>query len=155
MWGWLSKLRQFVSTATGKVIGRRASRTITQINTIVGEDIAANLASDVANDRLTLPAWEAAMRGQIKNNYLQQYLLGLGGKGQMTFVDYGSVGGMLKEQYGHLSKFAREIAGGNLTEGQIAARAKMYIRSAREANQRANMRAWGVPSLPAYPGDVA
>jgi hypothetical protein len=29
----------------------------------------------------------------------------------------------------------------------------MYPRSAREARERANARAWGVPKLPAYPGD--
>jgi len=45
---------------------------------------------------------------------------------------------------------------GNLArffEAQIAARSRMYMRSSREAFERAKARAVGVPPLPAYPGD--
>ena len=38
-------------------------------------------------------------------------------------------------------------------EAQISARSQMYMNSAREAYERANMRASGVADLPAYPGD--
>jgi hypothetical protein len=38
-------------------------------------------------------------------------------------------------------------------EAQIAARSKMYLNSAREAFERAKARAYGLPTLPAYPGD--
>lgn len=41
----------------------------------------------------------------------------------------------------------------NLHEAQIAARSRMYVRSAREAYERANARTRGAPELPAYPGD--
>jgi hypothetical protein len=55
----------------------------------------------------------------------------------MTQADWGSIGGMLKEQYKYLDGFANDIASGDMTEAQIAARAQMYINSAREGRERA------------------
>ena len=97
--------------------------------------------------------WRAAMREEIKREYINQYLLGIGGRSQMTQEDWGRIGGMLKEQYGHLDKFYDQIVAGKLSEAQIAARSRMYSASAREAFERANGQAWGGPPLPAYPGD--
>lgn len=40
-----------------------------------------------------------------------------------------------------------------IREAQIRARSRMYMRSAREAFERGQMRAYRIPELPAYPGD--
>jgi hypothetical protein len=56
----------------------------------------------------------------------------------MTYADWGSIGGMLAEQYGHLDNFAAVL--GDLSEAQIMARSKMYINSGREAYERAHAR---------------
>jgi len=40
-----------------------------------------------------------------------------------------------------------------LHEAQILARSDLYTASARQAFERANMRAHGIPELPAQPGD--
>lgn len=37
-------------------------------------------------------------------------------------------------------------------EAQIASRSQMYMDSSREAFERGQMRAYGIPSLPDYPG---
>ena len=37
-------------------------------------------------------------------------------------------------------------------EAQISARSRMYMNSSREAFERGQMRAHGIPSLPDYPG---
>jgi len=62
---------------------------------------------------------------------------------------------MLREQYRWLDDFARLVADGALSEGQIRSRAAMYVNSAREAFERGLARAWGIPEneLPAHPGD--
>ena len=39
-----------------------------------------------------------------------------------------------------------------LHEAQIATRSRMYMNSSREAFERGQMRAYGIPSLPEYPG---
>jgi len=97
--------------------------------------------------------WRHMMREEIKREYINQYLLGIGGRDQMTFEDWGRIGGMLKEQYGHLDKFYDQIVAGKLSDAQVGARSRMYSASAREAFERANGQAWGDPPLPAYPGD--
>jgi len=80
------------------------------------------------------------MREAIKDEYTQQYLLGRGGLSQMTQADWGSIGGMVADQYRYLGGFAREVAVGNLSEAQVAARSRMYINSGREAFERARGR---------------
>ncbi|MFA4974449.1 MAG: hypothetical protein WC683_17725 [bacterium] len=112
---------------------------------------ARNLATQVAGGQIDVAAWQNAMRTEIKNRVIQEYLLGRG-PGLLTPADRGSLGGMLTEQYRYLDRFAVEIAAGNLSEAQISARAAMYIRSAHEAYGRAQARARHI-TLPAYPGD--
>lgn len=134
------------------------------------------LAARVADGLITADAWHKEMRDELKGEYIRQYLLGRGGRNQMTQVDWGSVGGSLAEQYRWLNRFADQVAGGNLTEGQIKVRsladlagivgerpfqdvrrAAMYVNSAREAFFRAQSRARGFePSdLPYMPADGA
>jgi hypothetical protein len=105
----------------------------------------------------TVGAWEAEMRRRIKAEYIRQYLLGRGGRNAMTAEDWGSLGGMIADQYRYLDGFAAEIAAGKLSEAMIAARSEMYLLSAREAFNRAQARARGIPAdrLPAFPGDGA
>ncbi len=76
---------------------------------------------------------------EMKGEYIRQYLLGIGGADKMTASDWGSIGGMLREQYRYLKGFADSLVG--LSERQIAARIAMYINSAREAFERAKRKA--------------
>jgi len=106
----------------------------------------------VAGDN-TLQQWTMSFREALKNEYLDEYALGKGGFVNMTQADFGSVGGMLRNQYGYLDKFAQDIADGKLSEAQIRNRSRMYADSATQAFERGKTRAQGVPELPAYPGD--
>jgi hypothetical protein len=102
------------------------------------------LAYMVSDGTLSPIDWHQAMRQEIKREYIRQYLLGIGGLDQMTYADWGSIGGMLKEQYGWLNGFAEVV--GDLSEQQILSRSAMYSNSAREAFERANGRVavkWG------------
>ena len=101
------------------------------------------LAGYAAQGVLNAGDFGALFREEIKKEYIRQYLLGIGGRDQMTAADWGSIGGMLREQYRFLDGFLAEIAAGNLTEAQIMARARMYINSAREAYERAHGRVAG------------
>jgi len=99
------------------------------------------MAGALTEHDITLGQWERNMREQIKEEYIRQYLLGRGGRDLMTPVDWGSIGGMCADQYRYLDGFAAEIATGELSEKQIAARSAMYLHSAREAFERARDRA--------------
>ena len=113
------------------------------------------LAEYVAEGLLSVGDWRMLVRQELKKEYIRQYLLGRGGLGQMAYADWGSIGGMLKEQYRWLDGFLDEVAAGRLSEAQIRSRLRMYVNSARQAFERARTRAimgWEV-HLPAYPGD--
>ena len=116
-------------------------------------DVVTALGSQVATGGLRVENWHALMRQAVKNQYVNQYMLGRGGIGQMTQRDWGIVGRQLRDQYHYLDRFAAEIATGELSEAQINARARMYINAAHEAYERAKCEAYGMPPLPAYPAD--
>ena len=155
MWGWLKSAFAFVSNLTGKILGKSGERALvnsTCDGAIVNVDI---ITERLLSDQIDVNTWLTQVRAELKNIYIQQYLLGIGGKWQLTQADYGSIGGMLGEQYKYLQNFAREIAAGNLSPGQIKRRIAMYANSCREGFGRGRARAHGIPdgALPAYPGD--
>ena len=156
MWAWLDKAKQFINKAINRSLDTPdIERLITKNQEIFTTGVDA-LTTSLVSDQISLAEWEFGMRALIKQEYIQMYLLGRGGRDMMTRLDYSSIGGMLgRDQYKWLHLFAQEIGNGDLTPGQILARARMYIRSSREAYNRAQGRAYGIPegALPAYPGD--
>jgi len=125
---------RFVSAATV----RRLSRKMEQAGFVE----VASLASRVHGGSISVPTWDAAMREQIKREYLRQYMLGRGGRSAMSFADWGRCGQMLRTQYRtYLSRFGADIAAGKLSEAQIAARAQMYVESAKQAYERGRLEA--------------
>lgn len=150
---WVSSTKRYRDTETGRFISASTVRDWAQGSLDVTSNNASLLAERVAGGELSPADWNALFREDIKREYIRQYIAGRGGQGNMTASDWGSLGGMLAEQYRYLDAFAAEIAEGSLTVGQIGVRARMYIASAREAYERANARAYGVVGLPYYPGD--
>jgi len=136
---WRARAAKFWNKTVGRVIprlrvGREAER-------IAGLSPVGEWANSVYTGELDIGAWQATMRQEIKARYIQQYLAGRGGVGPMTQADYGSIGGMIADQYRYLDGFAREIAEGKLSEAQIAQRSEMYMNSSREAFERGQKRA--------------
>ena len=140
LWGWLDKAKQFIQTFTDKVIGKEAEKQL--VAAVISQNIGlAKIANDgLISGKMTLGVWETAIRQQLKTEYIQQYLLGIGGARNITQKDYGSIGGMLREQYRYLNGFAHEIADGKLTPAQIENRLNMYFNSARESFERGRAR---------------
>lgn len=152
---WDVGAKRYRDTDTGRFLSREKALEYVDGALQAGRTATGTLANLVAEGTISAADWRDKMRQEIKDEYIRQYLSARGGLSQMTQADWGSIGGMLTEQYKYLDKFYGEVAAGNLTKGQIAARAGMYINSAREANERAHGRSQGLPdgSLPAYPAD--
>jgi hypothetical protein len=155
LWGWLDNVKQFINTVIDRVLGRDAEHTLLDKVIDIGKDDTLKTSGTLFDDAITLGRWETDMRQIIKDTYIQCYLMGIGGEGQLSQKDFGSIGGMLADQYRYLNGFAQEIADGKLTPAQIEARIQMYINSARESYSRARARSYGIPDgkLPAHPGD--
>jgi len=136
---WRPKVAQFWNATVGRLVPRL------QVRQAAGRVLDASpveaWAEQVASGEMGVAAWHQAMRDEIRRNCIEQYLAGRGGTGPMTAREWGSVGGMIGEQYKYLDKFAAEVAEGKLSAGQIARRSRMYVNSAREALERAGRRA--------------
>jgi len=90
-------------------------------------------AKRLTDGRISLPEFQRQMRKEIKDAWRTQYLLGRGGRGQMTQADWGRIGGRLQFQYARLNQFAADIAADTMTEAQIQARAALYSGANRTA----------------------
>lgn len=146
-YGWSESAKRYRDLETGRFVSREVVLGYVEQSIEATSSATATLANYVAEDMISASDWRLLMRREIKDEYVRQYLIGKGGRAQMTQADWGSIGGMLKEQYGFLDDFARQIAEGTLTEGQIRARSQMYIRSAREAYERAHGRVAGAAGM--------
>ena len=161
-WLWDSTSRRYrVTRAGAEALGQRAGTYVGQSRMVQLRDafiaqskVRTNaLAAQIANGDITLQQWQMGMREVIKDTYINEYMLGAGGRNAMTQSDWGRVGQMVREQYEYVDRFARDIADGRYTEAGIAARARMYPESASQAYERGNTESRGMPQLPAYPGD--
>jgi hypothetical protein len=151
-WGWEEGTNRYRDLETGRFVSAAQVREWGAMAAEASGDLVAELSVMVVEGQLNVADWTLLMRDEIKDAYIQQYVFGRGGLDQMTQVDWGRIGGMLREQYLYLNRFAAEIATGKLTAAQVAHRARMYSRSAREAYGRALENAQGMPRLPDYPG---
>ena len=102
---------------------------------------------------LTPTELEDVLRQLIKGETIRQYVLGIGGKDRLTQVDYGVMGGVIADQYRYLTQAMAQYETGEISQAEVARRTAMYINSTREAFERANARARGLPNLEMYPGD--
>ncbi len=171
-WQWDDARK--VHVEDGRLLAREQLLSYSQqsldMSTVSTDVLAAQISSGI----LTPDKWHDFMREELKHEYIRQYLLGRGGRPQMTAVDWGSIGGSLAEQYRWLRGFKDDIENKDLTEGQIKVRelrglvtavsphpissirrAAMYVNSAREAFYRARARAMGFSPdrLPYHPAD--
>ena len=139
-WVWLDSSHRYHDLTSGRFISGEQVRDWSHAAADASGDAATEFARMLEGGQLNLGDWQTVMREEIKKEYVRQYLLGRGGLDKMTQQDWGSVGGMLRETYTYLDRFARDIASGRLSVGQISRRSRMYTNSAREAYERARRR---------------
>jgi hypothetical protein len=140
-WRWSAPTHNYRDLDTGRFVSGAQVHSWSAAASKASGDAVGTMADMLSEGKLSVRDWTLLMRDEIKDAYIQQYLLGRGGTGKFTKAEAGSLGGMLTEQYRYLDRFAREIADGNLTPGQIAKRARMYAASSKEAFERAQQRA--------------
>lgn len=152
-WNWDSSVFDYVSD-DGTRMGRADLNFRSSSMKGSATDTLVDIAIRIKTGGLSPSDGRAALREELKGEYIRQYLLGRGGRGNMTPTDWGSIGGSLLEQYRYLDRNVFPNLE-NMTEGQIRQRMAMYANSAREAFFRAQARARGFePSeLPYMPAD--
>lgn len=152
-WQWDDRSKRYRDTATGRFITQHKAVTLRDFYIEAKKSDMDTLSRRFINHDIDLQQWVLEMRRQVKDTFINEYMLARGGRNNMTFADWGRVGAMLKKQYQYAAGFARDIDSGKMSGGQIRTRARMYIDSATQAFERAKSESLGLPTLPAYPGD--
>ena len=131
---WEEKQARYRDTSTGKFV---KAETVTKLSTASIQatgDVAGGLAEKYTNKELRGREFKTIMRDEIKREVIRQYVLGRGGLERMDAKGWGQTGATIADQYKYLDGFVDELK--NLSQEQIAARAKMYINSAREGYEK-------------------
>lgn len=134
-WRWEERIGRYGGyrdTATGRFLSQES--VVGLVNESIDKIIAevSGLAGSIARGDIAVDAWQQTMRNLIKQVYIWHGELAGGGRGNMTPEYWGVIGGRIRGQYRYLDNFARQLAAGQLTEGQIRSRSTMYINSARQ-----------------------
>lgn len=145
-------VRRFRDVATGRFLS--ASKAIDLRDGFQERRRAdvATLTRQLADQSLSVQDWERQMSDAIRQLHTAQYALGRGGINAMTAGDWDAAAALVEEQRRYLRDFARDVAAGNLSEAQIAARAKLYYSASVGTYERGRAAAWNVVP-PHVPGD--
>ena len=136
-WIWDKNAKRYRDLRNGRFLSARLAVLYSEQSMLTSYVASDTIVTFVVSGDITPSIWHEVFKAEIKDEYIRQYLAGIGGLSNMTSADWGSIGGMLTEQYKYLDGFAEAVAAGNLSQLQIANRANMYINSAREAFERA------------------
>jgi hypothetical protein len=145
-WRWDEAQKLWVK---GKV--RLDHKTLYLISQHMAEDSRMVLGGfDMARSTSDLSEWEQDVRAEIKAEYIRQYLIARGGRENMTMSDWGRLGGVLKNQYKHLTMLYEQRD--EHSEAQLNAYVRQYASSARQMFERGKAASYHL-NMPAYPGD--
>lgn len=151
MWTFLKKAKAFVFKALGregKPTGKpqkltpKAQERLSTANLDRHVERLVALTKRLSSGKIDVARWQEGVKADLRQAYIQNYLLGIGGKGQLTKRDYGRVGAMLKNQYKFLARFADGITDRTVSAPQALMRIQMYARSARGAYEKGRQRTW-------------
>ena len=99
-----------------------------------GRNAARDLTEQLRAGRIALPEWQTAMARAVKNVNYAAVAAASGGVENMTAVERGRAGAIIREQYKYLRNFAADIESGKQPlDGRAVRRAESYMASARGA----------------------
>jgi hypothetical protein len=116
---------QFQNTASGQFIDEK------ELNRLVGVEInrlKARLqghARALNKKTINIPEFQTRMAETLKRAHLRIAELAIGGRGEMTPAIFGTVGRLLKDEYGYLAGFGRSLKEG-MSDAQAINRAGLY-----------------------------
>lgn len=113
----------------GKLVSRQSVRgEINKLQAHVAKE-SAKIAKELQAKSISIFEFELRMRELLKSAHIVAASVGKGGRARMLQTDWGRVGAKIKWQYGYLSKFARKIERGSISEIATLSRARSYSSS--------------------------
>lgn len=130
-WRFEEHLRRYRDLRTGRFIGPSQMHDLREQFADAMTERTAALAGQLVGHEITLQQWVEEMRGLIRTAHSDLAMLGRGGLRALDAQDLQTLQEVIRGQYTYLQRFAGVIASGDLSEGQIAVRAGMYMSAAR------------------------
>lgn len=127
------RYRYTSSPGKGQFVSNEAVTNL--VNKAIAQDRTEirQLCQDYSDGKITYQEWKMGLATKTKQSTIQLYVLGKGGKEQLTPKDKGKMGGMLNYQMSKLDNFAYQVKRGEVSPAQLAARSELYIQKSREA----------------------
>jgi hypothetical protein len=99
------------------------------------------LTQKLIDGNISLASWQSSMMREIKSAHVAASALANGGWGQMTSVEWGATGQMIREQYDYLRNFSAQIADGTQAlDGRALVRSDLYGDSANGTYEKMKTR---------------
>ena len=124
---------RYRDTATGRYISAQSvRRDVARLADTAGRDVARQLTTALKDGRIGLAEWQVGMARAVKNVNYAAVAVASGGVQNMTAVERGRAGAIIRKQYDYLRNFAKEIADGTQPlDGRALHRAEMYMDAAK------------------------
>ena len=124
---------RYRDTATGRYISAQSvRRDVARLADTAGRDVARQLTEALRDRRISLAEWQTGMARAVKNVNYAAVAAASGGVQNMTAVERGRAGAIIRKQYDYLRNFAKEIADGTQPlDGRALHRAEMYMDAAK------------------------
>lgn len=148
---WSLEARRWRNRKDGRFVTERTVTSWRNTARRAMESEVTDLTEKLGSRQITLRFWEQEMRRVTRHAHISDYLLGMGGKNNLTSRDRDIIGAQLEEQYGYIRNMARQMERGEVSQAVAEARARMYPRSGATSYSLGQERAWGI-TLPGYPG---
>ena len=124
---------RYRDTSTGRYISAQSvRRDVARLADTAGRDVARQLTTALKDGRIGLAEWQVGMARAVKNVNYAAVASASGGVNNMTAVERGRAGAIIKQQYAYLRDFAKQIESGEQKlDGRAMRRAEMYMDAAK------------------------
>ena len=124
---------RYRDTATGRYISaRQVQADVARLADNAGRGAARQLTEALRDRRISLAEWQMGMARAVKNVNYAAVAAASGGVNNMTAVERGRAGHIIREQYAYLRNFAKQIETGEQPlDGRALVRAEMYMDAAK------------------------
>jgi hypothetical protein len=129
---WSEAQQRYRDTGTGRFVSSSAVRA--DIDRML-DDVAhrtGDLTRLLQDGRMGLRDWQTMMAQEIKDVHTANAVLARGGWENMTERDWGRVGHIIRDEYGHLNRWATDLQTGRAPlDGRALVRAEQYTQAGR------------------------
>lgn len=125
-YGYNNTAQRWYNTSNGRFVSEQAVTDEMRVHQQATYTVLDNLTRQLYSGGISLEQWQIGVAAELKDAHLAQALYAIGGKNNATSENYGRVGGTLADEYRYLSRFARDIADGKVSEAQALARIRQY-----------------------------